>query len=199
MEAYEGADWVRISDDVPVDEDALDAALETSRPTTTPARAARCPATALEQGDDEYDDGRGRPGPRARGLTRWPATRSPARGCRRLHGPVSGLRGDALVHGGARLRAGLVLWRSMPPGTGGRGSYGHRHPGQEEIYFVISGHGHVQGRRRRLRGRPETAVRMTGEEPYSVHNDTDADAELLLISTRLRRRRDRAARGLLAE
>ena len=32
-------------------------------------------------------------------------------------------------------------WRPMPPGTGGRGSYGHRHPGQEEVYFVISGHG----------------------------------------------------------
>ena len=30
-------------------------------------------------------------------------------------------------------------WRRMPPSTGGRGSYGHRHPGQEEIYFVISG------------------------------------------------------------
>ena len=42
-------------------------------------------------------------------------------------------------------------WRSMPPGTGGRGSYGHRHPGQEF---------------------------------YSVHNDTDADVELLLFSTR---------------
>ena len=30
-------------------------------------------------------------------------------------------------------------WRRMLPGTGGRGSYGHRHPGQEEVYFVISG------------------------------------------------------------
>src|SRR5215213_7882483 len=29
-------------------------------------------------------------------------------------------------------------WRRMLPGTGGRGSYGHRHPGQEEVYFVIS-------------------------------------------------------------
>jgi hypothetical protein len=28
MEAYEGADWVRISDEVPVDSDALDTALE---------------------------------------------------------------------------------------------------------------------------------------------------------------------------
>ena len=44
-------------------------------------------------------------------------------------------------------------WRAMPAGTGGRGSYGHRHPGQEEIYFVIVGDGDVQGRRRRLRGR----------------------------------------------
>ena len=30
-------------------------------------------------------------------------------------------------------------WRSMPPDTGGRGSYGHRHPGQEEVYFVLEG------------------------------------------------------------
>jgi hypothetical protein len=28
LEAYEGADWVRISDEVPVDSDALDTALE---------------------------------------------------------------------------------------------------------------------------------------------------------------------------
>ena len=37
MEAYEGADWVRISDEVPVDSDALDTALERSRRSTTPA------------------------------------------------------------------------------------------------------------------------------------------------------------------
>ena len=30
-------------------------------------------------------------------------------------------------------------WRRLPPGTGGCGSYGHRHPGQEEVYFVFSG------------------------------------------------------------
>ena len=30
-------------------------------------------------------------------------------------------------------------WRTMPAGTGGRGSYGHRHKSQEEIYFVVSG------------------------------------------------------------
>jgi mannose-6-phosphate isomerase-like protein (cupin superfamily) len=30
-------------------------------------------------------------------------------------------------------------WRRMPPQTGGKGSYGHRHKMQEEVYFVASG------------------------------------------------------------
>jgi uncharacterized cupin superfamily protein len=75
-------------------------------------------------------------------------------------------------------------WRSMPPGTGGRGSYGHRHPGQEEIYFVTSGTVTFKVGDDVFTGGPETAVRMTGEDFYSVHNDTDSDAELLLFSTR---------------
>ena len=32
-----------------------------------------------------------------------------------------------------------LTWRRMPPGTGGRGSYGHRHLTQEEIYLVTAG------------------------------------------------------------
>lgn len=32
-----------------------------------------------------------------------------------------------------------LTWRSMPPGTGGRGSYGHRHRTQEELYLVLAG------------------------------------------------------------
>jgi uncharacterized cupin superfamily protein len=75
-------------------------------------------------------------------------------------------------------------WRRMPPGTGGRGSYGHRHPGQEEIYFVISGNVTFKVGDDVFEAGPQTAVRMTGEEFYSVHNDTDAEAELLLFSTR---------------
>jgi mannose-6-phosphate isomerase-like protein (cupin superfamily) len=76
-------------------------------------------------------------------------------------------------------------WRRMPPGTGGRGSYGHRHPGLEEVYFVVSGTvtfkvgDHIFG------AGPQTAVRMTGEEFYSVHNDASEEAELLIFSTRL--------------
>ncbi len=73
----------------------------------------------------------------------------------------------------------------MPPDTGGRGSYGHRHPGQEEVYFVISGTVTFKVGDDVFEAGPQTAVRMTGEEGYSVHNDTDAEVELLIFSTRL--------------
>jgi uncharacterized cupin superfamily protein len=76
-------------------------------------------------------------------------------------------------------------WRRMPPGTGGRGSYGHRHPGQEEVYFVISGTVTFKVGDDVFEALPHTAVRMTGEDYYSLHNDTDAEAELLIFSTRL--------------
>jgi mannose-6-phosphate isomerase-like protein (cupin superfamily) len=75
-------------------------------------------------------------------------------------------------------------WRSMPPDTGGRGSYGHHHPGQEEIYFVLEGTVTFKVGDEVFEVGPKTAVRLTGDEPYSIHNDTDGDAELLLISTK---------------
>ena len=76
-------------------------------------------------------------------------------------------------------------WRRMPPGTGGRGSYGHRHPGQEEVYFVISGTVTFKVGDDVFEATPQTAVRMTGEDYYSLHNDTEEEAELLIFSTRL--------------
>ncbi len=76
-------------------------------------------------------------------------------------------------------------WRAMPPGTGGRGSYGHRHPGQEEVYFVISGPVTFKVGDDVFEAESKTAVKMTGEEFYSVHNDTDAESELLIFSRRL--------------
>src|SRR5256885_12147267 len=33
----------------------------------------------------------------------------------------------------------IFTYRRMAPQTGGKGSYGHRHRTQEEIYFVVSG------------------------------------------------------------
>jgi mannose-6-phosphate isomerase-like protein (cupin superfamily) len=76
-------------------------------------------------------------------------------------------------------------WRRMPPDTGGRGSYGHRHPGQEEVYFVIAGTVTFKVGDDVFEAGPQTAVRLTGEQFYSVHNDTGAEAELLIFSTRL--------------
>jgi len=76
-------------------------------------------------------------------------------------------------------------WRRMLPGTGGRGSYGHRHPGQEEIYFVISGVVTFKIDDDVFEAGPQTAVRGAGDAFRSIHNDTDREAELLIFSPRL--------------
>ena len=76
-------------------------------------------------------------------------------------------------------------WRVMPADTGGKGSYGHRHKDQEEIYFVARGTVQFKVGDDVFEAGPQTAVRMTSEQAYSVHNDTDAEAELLIFSTRL--------------
>ena len=76
-------------------------------------------------------------------------------------------------------------WRRMRPQTGGRGSYGHRHPGQEEVYFVISGIVTFKIDDDVFEARPHTAVRVAGDAFRSVHNDTDDEAELLIFSPRL--------------
>jgi hypothetical protein len=57
MEAYEGAEWVRITDEVPVDSDALDSAMERFQTHYHPGSFDSLSETALEQGDEEYDDG----------------------------------------------------------------------------------------------------------------------------------------------
>lgn len=56
MEAYEGSDWVRVSDDAPVDEDALGQTLEEFQTHYHGGTAGSVSATALEQGDGADDD-----------------------------------------------------------------------------------------------------------------------------------------------
>jgi hypothetical protein len=56
MEAYEGADWVRISDDVPVDDEQRDRLLEEFQTHYHPGSAGSVSETALEQGDEELDE-----------------------------------------------------------------------------------------------------------------------------------------------
>ena len=73
-------------------------------------------------------------------------------------------------------------WRSMPGGTGGRGSYGHRHPGLEEVYLVLRGTLTFKVDDEVFEAGPLTAVRVDGDSFRSMHNDTDADVELVAIS-----------------
>jgi hypothetical protein len=55
MEAYEGAEWVRISDEVPVDEDRRDQLMEKFQTHYHPGSGGSISETALEQGDEELD------------------------------------------------------------------------------------------------------------------------------------------------
>jgi hypothetical protein len=56
MEAYEGADWVRISDDVPVDEEQRDKLLQEFQTSYHAGSGGSVSETALEQGDEELDE-----------------------------------------------------------------------------------------------------------------------------------------------
>jgi hypothetical protein len=56
MEAFEGADWVRIADDVPIDEEQRDKLLEDFQTHYHPGSSGSVSETALEQGDEELDE-----------------------------------------------------------------------------------------------------------------------------------------------
>lgn len=55
MESFEGADWVQISDEVPVDEDRRDQLLERFQTHYHAGAGGSVSGTALEQGDTETD------------------------------------------------------------------------------------------------------------------------------------------------
>ena len=69
MEAYEGADWVRISDEVPVDEDRRDQLLEAFQTHYHPGSTGLGLRDRARAGRRRARRGRGRPGPRPRGLS----------------------------------------------------------------------------------------------------------------------------------
>jgi hypothetical protein len=56
MEAYEGTEWVRISDEVPVDEERRDEVLEAFQTHYHAGSGGSVSETALEQGDEELDE-----------------------------------------------------------------------------------------------------------------------------------------------
>ena len=78
-----------------------------------------------------------------------------------------------------------ITFRRMPHRTGGKGSYGHRHKTQEEIYFVVSGTLQFKLDDEVIELGPQTAVRVAPEVVRSVWNDRTEEAELLIVSTRI--------------
>ena len=78
-----------------------------------------------------------------------------------------------------------ITYRRMPQHTGGKGSYGHRHKTQEEIYFVLSGKLQFKLEDEVIEAGPGTAVRVSPEVVRSVWNDEPEDAELVIVSTKI--------------
>jgi mannose-6-phosphate isomerase-like protein (cupin superfamily) len=76
-------------------------------------------------------------------------------------------------------------WRLMPPGTGGRGSYGHKHATQEEIMFVVAGTVTFKIGDDIFKAGPKTAVRIAPHAVRSIHNDGTDEAEVILCSVRV--------------
>ena len=74
--------------------------------------------------------------------------------------------------------------RLMPAKTGGKGSYGHRHRTQEEVYYVISGRLEFKIGDDVLEVGPGNAVRVAADTWRSVWNEGPGDAELLIVSIR---------------
>jgi quercetin dioxygenase-like cupin family protein len=77
-----------------------------------------------------------------------------------------------------------LTYRRMPPGTGGRGGYGHRHRTQEELYLVVEGTLTFKVGDDVFEAGPGAAVRLAPGAVRSVHNDSDADVVLVITSTK---------------
>jgi mannose-6-phosphate isomerase-like protein (cupin superfamily) len=78
-----------------------------------------------------------------------------------------------------------LTFRRMPPQTGGKGSYGHFHRTQEELYLVLSGTLQFKLGDTVVDVPGGTAVRIAPEVVRSVWNEGPDDAELVIASIRI--------------
>jgi len=78
-----------------------------------------------------------------------------------------------------------ITYRRMPQHTGGKGSYGHFHREQEEVYFVISGRLQFKLGDDVIEAGKGTAIRIAPDVVRSVWNEAPEDAELLIVSKRI--------------
>jgi mannose-6-phosphate isomerase-like protein (cupin superfamily) len=75
-------------------------------------------------------------------------------------------------------------WRRMPAQTGGKGSYGHRHKSQEEVYFVASGTLQFKLEDEVLDVGAGTVLRVAPSVARSVWNEGPDDAVLIMCSVK---------------
>ena len=78
-----------------------------------------------------------------------------------------------------------LTYRRMPAETGGKGSYGHRHKTQEEIYYVIAGTLEFKLGDEVVDVPAGGAVRVPPQTVRSVWNEGPDDAEMLICSVRI--------------
>jgi len=78
-----------------------------------------------------------------------------------------------------------LTYRRMPAQTGGKGSYGHAHKTQEELYLVLSGTLQFKLGDEVVDVPARTAVRIAPEVVRSVWNEGPNDAELVIASVRV--------------
>jgi mannose-6-phosphate isomerase-like protein (cupin superfamily) len=78
-----------------------------------------------------------------------------------------------------------ITYRRMPRHTGGKGSHGHFHRTQEELYYVISGKLQFKLDDEIVEVEGPACVRVPPEVARSLWNEERRDAELLIVSTRI--------------
>ena len=78
-----------------------------------------------------------------------------------------------------------ITWRRMPAETGGKGSYGHRHKTQEEIYLVVSGTLQFKLEDEVIDVPAGTVVRVAPHVARSVWNAGPDDVELVIAARKI--------------
>ena len=78
-----------------------------------------------------------------------------------------------------------ITWRRMPAETGGKGSYGHRHKTQEEIYLVVSGTLQFKLEDEVIDVPAGTVVRVAPHVARSVWNEGPDDVELVIVGKKI--------------
>jgi len=78
-----------------------------------------------------------------------------------------------------------LTYRRMPAQTGGKGSYGHAHKTQEELYLILSGTLQFKLDDEVIDVPERSAVRVAPEVVRSVWNEGPDDVELVIASVRI--------------